>query len=137
MLEATDTEHAPWHIARSDDKRRARLDLIAHFLSLISYEEVGREKVELPKRSKKTPTTRWPRSRTGGSCRKRLGQAFLMANSLPSNISSGLNNVCVAKTYQSRERNKNHELDYRHRLALSGGMSVEHLDLAAIAKPAS
>ena len=53
MLEATDTEHAPWHIVRSDDKRRARLNLIAHFLSLIPYKEVPPEKVELPKRSKK------------------------------------------------------------------------------------
>jgi polyphosphate kinase len=53
MLEATDTEHAPWHIVRSDDKRRARLNLISHFLSLIPYEEVAREKVELPKRAKK------------------------------------------------------------------------------------
>jgi polyphosphate kinase len=53
MLESTDTEHAPWHIVRSDDKRRARLNLIAHFISLIPYEEVPRDKVELPKRSKK------------------------------------------------------------------------------------
>jgi polyphosphate kinase 2 (PPK2 family) len=53
MLEATDTEYAPWYIVRSDDKRRARLNLIAHLLSLIPYEEVRREKVELPKRSKK------------------------------------------------------------------------------------
>ena len=53
MLEATDTEHAPWYIVRSDDKRRARLNLISHFLSLIPYEKVPREKVELPKRSKK------------------------------------------------------------------------------------
>jgi polyphosphate kinase 2 len=53
MLEATDAEYAPWHIVRSDDKRRARLNLIAHFLSLIPYEGVSREKVELPKRSKK------------------------------------------------------------------------------------
>ena len=53
MLESTDTEHAPWHIVRSDDKRRARLNLITHFLSLIPYEELPREKVELPKRSKK------------------------------------------------------------------------------------
>jgi polyphosphate kinase len=53
MLESTDTEHAPWYIVRSDDKRRARLNLIAHFLSLIPYEEVSRGKVELPKRSKK------------------------------------------------------------------------------------
>jgi polyphosphate kinase 2 len=53
MLESTDSEYAPWHIVRSDDKRRARLNLIAHFLSLIPYKEVPREKVELPKRSKK------------------------------------------------------------------------------------
>ena len=53
MLEATDTEHAPWHIVRSDDKRRARLNLIAHFLSLIPYKEVRPEKAELPQRSKK------------------------------------------------------------------------------------
>src|SRR6202035_1066133 len=53
MLQATDTEHAPWRIVRSDDKRRARLNLISHFLALIPYEGVSREKVELPKRSKK------------------------------------------------------------------------------------
>src|ERR1700751_6159491 len=53
MLEATDTEHAPWYIVRSYDKRRARLNLISHFLSLIFYEKVRREKVALPKRSKK------------------------------------------------------------------------------------
>jgi polyphosphate kinase len=53
MLESTDTKHAPWHIVRSDDKRRARLNLIAHFLSLIPYEDLPREKVESPKRSKK------------------------------------------------------------------------------------
>src|SRR5277367_2876018 len=53
MLEATDTEYAPWYIVRSDDKRRARLNLIAHLLSLIPYQKVPREKVELPKRSKK------------------------------------------------------------------------------------
>ena len=52
MLEATDTKHAPWYIVRSDDKKRARLNCIAHLLSLIPYEEVPREQVELPKRSK-------------------------------------------------------------------------------------
>jgi polyphosphate kinase 2 len=50
MLEATDTEDAPWHIVRTDDKRRARLNCIAHLLSLIPYEEVPRDKVKLPKR---------------------------------------------------------------------------------------
>jgi polyphosphate kinase 2 len=53
MLEATDTEHAPWYIVRSDDKKRARLNCIAHLLSLIPYEKMPREKVKLPKRSSK------------------------------------------------------------------------------------
>lgn len=53
MLEATDTQDAPWYIVRSDDKRRARLNCIAHLLSLIPYKELPREKVKLPKRSKK------------------------------------------------------------------------------------
>src|SRR5262249_24350117 len=48
MLEATDTKDAPWHILRSDDKRRARLNCIAHFLELIPYEKVHRDKVKLP-----------------------------------------------------------------------------------------
>jgi polyphosphate kinase 2 (PPK2 family) len=52
MLEATDTEHAPWYIVPSDDKRRARLNCIAHLLSLIPYQEVPREEIKLPKRSK-------------------------------------------------------------------------------------
>jgi polyphosphate kinase len=51
MLEATDTKHAPWYIVRSDDKKRARLNCIAHLLSLIPYKKVPREKVKLPKRS--------------------------------------------------------------------------------------
>jgi polyphosphate kinase 2 len=53
MLEATDTADAPWHIVRSDDKRRARLNLISHLLSLIPYKKVPREKVKLPERSNK------------------------------------------------------------------------------------
>jgi polyphosphate kinase 2 len=50
MLDATDTKHAPWYILRSDDKRRARLNCIAHILSLIPYETLPRAKVKLPKR---------------------------------------------------------------------------------------
>jgi len=53
MLEATDTKHAPWHIVRSDDKKRARLNCIAHLLKLIPYREVPRRKVKLPKRPSK------------------------------------------------------------------------------------
>jgi polyphosphate kinase len=53
MLEATDTGDAPWHIVRSDDKRRARLNCIAHLLNLIPYKDVERDKVKLPKQSSK------------------------------------------------------------------------------------
>jgi polyphosphate kinase len=53
MLEATDTEWAPWYIVPSDDKRRARLNCIRHLLSLIPYKKVPRKKVKLPKRSNK------------------------------------------------------------------------------------
>jgi len=53
MLEATDTEFAPWYIVPADDKRRARLNCISHLLSLIPYKKVSREKVKLPKRSMK------------------------------------------------------------------------------------
>jgi polyphosphate kinase 2 len=48
MLEATDTDVAPWYIVRSDDKRRARLNCISHLLKRIPYEEVPAEKVKLP-----------------------------------------------------------------------------------------
>ena len=44
MLQATDTSYAPWHIVRSDDKKRARLNAIAHLLSQLPYEKVAREK---------------------------------------------------------------------------------------------
>jgi len=50
MLEVTDTAHAPWHIVHSDNKRRARLNCIAHLLSLIPYDKVPRSKVEVPAR---------------------------------------------------------------------------------------
>jgi polyphosphate kinase 2 len=53
MLEATDTDQAPWYIVRSDDKKRARLNCIAHLLSLIPYEKLSTKKVKLPKRSTK------------------------------------------------------------------------------------
>jgi polyphosphate kinase 2 len=53
MLKATDTRMAPWHIVRSDDKKRARLNTIAHLLKLIPYKKIKRPKVKLPDRSKK------------------------------------------------------------------------------------
>jgi len=52
MFMTTDTEHAPWLVANSNDKRRARLNIISDLLSRIPYEDVAREKVILPKRQK-------------------------------------------------------------------------------------
>jgi polyphosphate kinase len=52
MLEATDTDFAPWYIVRSDDKKRARLNVLSHFLSLIPYEALKHDKIKLPTRSK-------------------------------------------------------------------------------------
>ena len=53
MLDATDTPHAPWTILRSDDKKRARLNCLAHILAAVPYKKVKCETVELPKRSMK------------------------------------------------------------------------------------
>jgi polyphosphate kinase 2 len=53
MLKATNSKHAPWTIIRSDDKRRARLNCIAHLLRAISFRKISREKTRLPRRSDK------------------------------------------------------------------------------------
>jgi polyphosphate kinase 2 len=53
MMEATDTKHAPWYIVRSDNKKQARLNCITHLLSMIPYKKLPREKIKIPKRSKK------------------------------------------------------------------------------------
>jgi polyphosphate kinase len=52
MFRATDTSWASWHVVRSDDKRRARLNVIAHLLAQIPYDELPRKKPTLPKRQK-------------------------------------------------------------------------------------
>ena len=52
MFKATDTAWAPWFVVNSNDKERARLNLITHLLSKIPYKKVPREKVVLPKRGK-------------------------------------------------------------------------------------
>jgi polyphosphate kinase 2 len=53
MFQSTDTKDSPWYIARSDDKKRLRLNCISHLLSLIPYKAAPRKKIELPKRSMK------------------------------------------------------------------------------------
>jgi polyphosphate kinase 2 (PPK2 family) len=76
MFKATDTPWAPWHVVRSDDKRRARLNVISHFLTQIPYEKLARDKPILPKRQKAhgyvepgypyklVPELEWPSSRS-------------------------------------------------------------------------
>jgi polyphosphate kinase 2 len=53
MFAATDTPECPWYVVPSNDQRRARLNCITHFLSLIPYEEVPRTPIKFPKRQAK------------------------------------------------------------------------------------
>ncbi len=81
MFKATDTAWAPWYVVRSNDKRRARLNVISHLLRHIPYEEVPRDKVKLPKRQephgytepdypyKFIPEPVWPAARNGAKAR--------------------------------------------------------------------
>lgn len=50
MFQATDSEHAPWFVVPSDDKRRARLNLISHLLEHVPYQAPKRQKIKLPTR---------------------------------------------------------------------------------------
>jgi polyphosphate kinase len=49
MLQHTDSVDSPWHIVDTNEKRRGRLNCIAHFLSIVPYEEMPRPKITLPK----------------------------------------------------------------------------------------
>ena len=51
MFDASDTQHAPWYVVNSNDKRRARLNCITHLLQHIPYEDLPHDPVKLPKRS--------------------------------------------------------------------------------------
>jgi len=53
MLDATDTEHAPWFVLRSDDKKRAHLNCISHLLAQIPYKKLKRDKITIPDRETK------------------------------------------------------------------------------------
>jgi len=52
MFQATDSSWAPWYVVRSDDKKRARLNVISHMLKHIPYQDAPRDKVKLPERQK-------------------------------------------------------------------------------------
>ena len=50
MFKASDTPWAPWFVARSENKRRVRLNVLSHVLGQISYEDIPRDEVKLGKR---------------------------------------------------------------------------------------
>jgi hypothetical protein len=60
MFAHTDIKQAPWYVVHGDDKRRARLNVIAHFLSLIPYQEVPQPHLALPERQSKIKYMRPP-----------------------------------------------------------------------------
>ncbi|MEP8956473.1 polyphosphate kinase 2 [Enterobacter mori] len=61
MFKATDTAWAPWFVARSEDKKRVRLNIISHLLKQIPYKDIHVEKVDLPKRKiGKVKPTKYP-----------------------------------------------------------------------------
>jgi len=61
MFVHTDTAESPWYVVEADDKRRARINMIAHLLASVLYSEVQRPPLELPARPKATNYTRPPR----------------------------------------------------------------------------
>ncbi len=61
MFVQTDTAESPWFVVEAEDKRRARINMIAHLLSSIDYTEVRTEPVTLPERPRAVNYTRPPR----------------------------------------------------------------------------
>ena len=60
MMNHTDIKQAPWYVVDSEEKKRARLNCIRHILSLVPYEDLQREKVQLPERAKEAGYVRPP-----------------------------------------------------------------------------
>lgn len=60
MFEYTDTKTSPWYVVNSDDKRRARLNCISHLLSLVDYEDIMPDPIELPPRQDEISYVRMP-----------------------------------------------------------------------------
>ena len=63
MFKASDTDWAPWYVAYSDDKKRARLNIIKHLLSLVPYKATRRPRIKFPKRKVSNRTTKAMSSR--------------------------------------------------------------------------
>jgi polyphosphate kinase 2 len=63
MFVHTDIPEAPWYVVESDDKRRARINMIAHLLATVDYQEIQRPPLRLPARPKSVGYDRPPRER--------------------------------------------------------------------------
>ena len=78
MFAASDSKHAPWYVVPSNDKRRARLNVIRHILDQVPYKTPQREKIKFPKRQKsggyREPNTRTTTSRPGTDTYKSDGK---------------------------------------------------------------
>ena len=62
MFAHTDIKQAPWYVVHGDDKERARLNVMTHLLSLIDYEDLTPERIELPPRQEDQGYVRPPMS---------------------------------------------------------------------------
>ena len=62
MFKYTDIDQAPWYVVEGDDKKRARLNVMTHLLSLIPYDELKAPELELPPRQPDYGYVRPPRS---------------------------------------------------------------------------
>jgi hypothetical protein len=60
MFRYTDIKQAPWFVVNSDDKRRARLNVMSHLLSQIPYQDLTPNPIKLPKRQRETGYVRPP-----------------------------------------------------------------------------
>jgi hypothetical protein len=60
MFSYTDIKQSPWYVVDANDKRRAHLNVVAHLLSLIPYQDMTPEPMELPPRQDKTGYVRPP-----------------------------------------------------------------------------
>ena len=60
MLKYTDIKQAPWYMVNADVKKNARLNCISHLLSMIPYQDLTPEKVELPPRQENEGYVRPP-----------------------------------------------------------------------------
>lgn len=78
MFMQTDTAESPWYVVEAEDKRRARINMIAHLLSSIDYTEVRTEPVTLPERPKAVNCRAGRRQRPGGDRRERVDVSHAM-----------------------------------------------------------